>query len=119
MAPEMTVTSGKGTKRRMDYFGYESDSRRPLLIVEAKRPSDELPKPSGSARLTLDATKLSPDVAGVTRGALAIHIAKGLRKKAVLPKEWPKWLESLRDYVKSVKSQTGEYPLRVVLTNGE
>lgn len=119
MAPEMTVTSGKGTKRRMDYFGYESDSRRPLLIVEAKRPSDELPKPNQSARLTLDATKLSPDVAGITRGAVAIQIAKGLRKKTMLPKEWPKWLESLKDYVKSVKSQTGEYPLRVVLTNGE
>jgi hypothetical protein len=119
MVPEMTVTSGSGTKRRMDYFGYESDTRRPLLVVEAKRPSDELPKLSGGARLTLDATRPSTEVAEITQNVIASQIAKGLRKKTTLSREWPKWLDSLKDYVNSVKSQTGDYPLKVVITNGE
>jgi hypothetical protein len=89
MAPELTVTSGKGTKRRMDYFGYESDTRRPLLIVEAKRPSDELPNVNGKARLTLDPTKTSSDVTEITRNTIANLIAKGLRNKTKLPREWP------------------------------
>jgi hypothetical protein len=118
MAPEVTVTSGKGTKRRMDYFGYESDTRRPLLIVEAKRPSDELPSVSGRARLTLDPTKTSSEITEITRNTIANQIAKGLRNKTKLPRDWPKWLESLRDYIKSVKTETGEYPIRAVLTNG-
>jgi len=103
MLPEMTVKSLQGTKRRMDYFGYESSTYRPLLIVEAKRPSDKLPTPLGGAEAE----------------SVSSLIVKSLRGRAKLPWDWPDWLDSLRDYVRSVKAQMGAYPARAFLTNGD
>jgi hypothetical protein len=103
MIPEMSVKSGNKTQKRIDYFGYENDTNRPLLIVEAKRPTDTLPIPIG----------------GANGEPLSSLIAKGLRKEKKLPREWPDWLGSLRDYVNSVKAQTNVFPARAVLTNGE
>ena len=103
MLPEMTVKSLQGTKRRMDYFGYETSTYRPLLIVEAKRPSDILPIPPG----------------GVEAESISSLIVKSLRRRIKLPREWPDWLDSLKDYVRSVKAEMGAYPSRAVLTNGD
>ena len=103
MIPEMSVKSGSGTQKRIDYFGYESDTNRPLLIVEAKRPDDNLPIPIG----------------GANGEPLPSLIAKGLRKEKKLPRDWPDWLASLADYVNSIKAQTNTFPVRAVLTNGD
>jgi hypothetical protein len=103
MLPEMTVKSIQGTKRRMDYFGYERSTYRPLLIVEAKRPSDKLPTPPGGAEVE----------------SVSSLIVKSLRGRTKLPWDWSIWLDSLKDYVRSVKAQMGAYPARAVLTNGD
>lgn len=44
---------------------------------------------------------------------------KGLKKRLKLPKEWPEWLESLRNYAASINEQLGAWPVRLVLTNGK
>ena len=76
----------------------------PLLIVETKRPSAELP----------DAPWLRK---GRLKGSLAELLADGLRG-GPLPEKWQGWIDDLKDYVSSVRDQTSAVPERVIMTNG-
>src|SRR5207244_2528870 len=86
------------------YLGSDTDGDDPLLIVEAKRPSAELPI------LLHDASAMPVQDAEILR--------RGLRG-AELSGDWPKWLETMRDYIERVTARAGRPPRRVVLTSGE
>jgi hypothetical protein len=100
MIPEVQVDPATGVRRFMDYFGYEREVDQPLLIVEAKRPS-EFPRQSGGST--------EPSSAIVSGWLLRPDKAHG---------EWQKWIPSLRDYVVSVFMHTTAYPVRAVITDG-
>ena len=103
LLPETPVRSiQRRTVRFLDYLGFERAVDRPLVIIEVKRPSEQLPK--------LVKLADSPSYAEV--------ISRGLAG-GLLAAEWNKWLNDLADYVRSVTEQTGRTPRRVVLTNGK
>jgi hypothetical protein len=109
------VSVSSHTRRFLDYFGLEQDNGRPLLIVESKRPSSELPERSVS--LTNNNTSLRDSFAADPERGVAEIIARGLGGQSI-PGEWHEWLTTLRDYVCSVQQQSGHTPCRVVITNG-
>jgi hypothetical protein len=105
-----------GHRRFLDYFGFERESGSPLLIVEAKRPSLRLPfnensevPCTGHPASEVFARYLESKNTG---GNLSDWIESGLTQ------EWREYLETLRDYVRSV-ARTAAIPRRVVVTNGE
>jgi hypothetical protein len=100
MIPEAQVDALTGVRRYMDYLGYERNAQQPLLVVEAKRPSDFPVPPGGSAE------SLSEIVSG------------WLKKTNEAPEEWKKWIPSLRDYVLSVFERTEVLPIRAAITDG-
>jgi hypothetical protein len=106
LVPEAPIQSlEKGTVCFLDYLGFERDSTCPLLVVEAKRPSSILPR---LAKLSDDSRSPSyPEV-----------ISRGLMGERLL-REWPQWLSTLRDYIRSVHTKAAHAPKRVVLTNGD
>lgn len=105
LVPEVPVDKAdEGKTRFLDYLGVEvSDDCRPLMIVEAKRPSSGLPG------LVSDEKPASTYSEIVERG-LAGEALRG---------EWPKWLKALRDYVSLVLRRSEMVPERVVITNGD
>lgn len=106
LAPEIPVTSAeRGTRRFLDYFGFETSTLAPVLIVETKRPRSLLPQ------------RVLPMLGGELDSIGAV-ICAGIRDEA-LTGEWNKWLGTLRDYVGSVKKRTNHAPKRVVITNGD
>ena len=101
MIPEAQVDALTGVRRYMDYLGYERNVQQPLLVVEAKRPSDFPVPPGGSAE--------SPS-----------EIVSGwLEKPNEAPEDWKKWIPSLRDYVLSVFERTQIFPVRAAITDGD
>jgi hypothetical protein len=98
--PEAQVDPLTGARRYMDYFGYERTVQQPLLVVEAKRPS-EFPVPPG----------------GSTETASAI-VSGWIKKPNDAPGEWKKWIPSLREYVISVFEHTAVFPVRTAITDG-
>jgi hypothetical protein len=104
LVPEVPVGKGEeGKTRFLDYLGVDiSTDCDPLMIVEAKRHSSDLP------RLAL-AKKPASTYSEI--------VARGLAGET-LGGEWPKWLKALNDYISLVQSGTGVYPERVVITNG-
>ena len=106
LVPEAPIASlEKGTIRFLDYFGLERHTQRPLLVVETKRPSAQLPRlsrPSGDF--------LSPQLPEV--------ISRGLAGEPLVG-QWPEWLSTLRDYIRSVHARANQAPRRVLLTNGD
>jgi hypothetical protein len=103
LAPEISVESAeRGTKRFLDYLGFERETNRPLLLVETKRPRSLLPELAESA----------------DRPPHAEVLARGLRGEKLLA-DWSEWLKTLTDYVVSLLEVAGSVPLRVVMTNGE
>lgn len=105
LVPEAPIHSLlRETTRFLDYLGLERVTDRPLLIVETKRPSSELPK-----------------LAGESKGkAATVAEALSLSLKGESPSgSWGKWLDDLGDYVRSAAKKAGQYPRRAVLTNGE
>ena len=114
LLPEAVVKSVQsGHRRYLDYLGFEAETARPLLVVETKRPNSPLP------RLT--------DVAFASRADLSSQDIRLLLRQTLLDGlsgeqldgEWNEWLETLRDYVRSVYSATGSTPNRTVITSGE
>lgn len=105
LIPEVPVRSEeRGSIRFLDYLGFKrspnDEEHRPLLIVETKRPGAGLPH-----ALTPAAT-------------YSEIISRGLNRET-LSGEWNKWLNTLRDYVRSVHERTKHCPRRVVITNAE
>ncbi len=106
LVPEQALSSDQsGHTRFLDYLGFERETERPLLVVEAKRRLDLsfLKSPTKNV-----ATPVSP-VAALSRG-LSGEKLKG---------PWSEWLETLADYVHSVMIKTGVTPQRVMLTDGK
>ena len=116
LAPEVAVTSqASGTRRFLDYLGFERATQRPLLVVEAKRLNVPLPLLAGL-----------PDIASAPPSAVfsgdtllgdSAILSCGLGG-GKLSGDWSKWLRELKDYVRSVSVGGGEVPKRVVMTNG-
>jgi hypothetical protein len=103
LVPEAPLTSAeRGTRRRLDYLGLESNTYKPLLIIEAKRPGSSLPQ-------RIEPVPEDDGWPFVVRDGLCGTDLSG---------EWNEWLGTLRDYVRSVKEQTGCVPQRVAITNG-
>ena len=101
LVPEAPVRSQhRGTIRFLDYLGIEAETENPLLIVETKRPSAELPS-------TLKPAATYSEV-----------ICRGLAGEP-LSGEWNKWLLDLIDYLRSVYAHAQKVPRRVVITNGD
>ena len=113
LIPEATIQSTfEGTTRFLDYLGMEvgidEALKKALLIVETKRPSSSLPVPRNNEiiKKELIANSISKVLAGKSK-------VRGVTQ------EWQKWLQTLRDYVQSVKDQSQDAPKREVLTIGE
>ncbi len=109
VAVEVSVRPGGSRyKRRLDYFGYDSGDRRPLLVVETKTPSLGLPVTDGHA------TPTSHPLGGLIR-----EWASGRQNpKTRLNQDWEESLAQLRDYVVDVQERQGGLT-RAVLTNGD
>ncbi|MDA8397969.1 MAG: hypothetical protein M0Z29_09005 [Actinomycetota bacterium] len=106
LMPEMALRSlEKGTTRFLDYLGIERKTGAPLMVVETKRPSSALPMLRESSDM----------YARVNHSAI---VSQGLNGTG-LAYEWNKWLDTLRDYVRSVQVQAGRTPARAVITNGD
>jgi hypothetical protein len=101
MIPEAQIDPATGARRFMDYFGYEREVHRPLLVVEAKRPS-KFPIPPGGSTETASAT-----------------VSEWLKQPDQAPGHWGMWIPSLQEYVISVFDRTGEFPARAVITDGD
>jgi hypothetical protein len=110
LVPEAPVSSlERGTRRFFDYLGLESDTLRPLLIVEAKRPRSSLPQKVDS---------VSEPEHDLSIHILPFTICEGIAGARLID-EWNEWLTTLGDYVRSADRQAGEVPSRVVITNGD
>jgi len=91
----------RGTTRFLDYLGLEHKTNAPLLIVETKRPSSELPRLKNPRNSTPEEI-----------------VSQGLRGMA-LTGGWSKWFNDIKDYVRVVHQQTNRVPKRVIVTNGD
>lgn len=109
LVPEVQVSSvARGTRRFLDYLGLESDTDRPLVIVETKRPRARLPQRTSQ--------RPKAEYASAAEHLL-LTIRDGL-EGVPLGGEWNKWLDDIRDYVRSVHVRMDSAPQRVVITNG-
>jgi hypothetical protein len=101
MIPEAQVDPPGRDRRFLDYFGYERQVDRPLLLVEAKRPST-FPIPPGGSTQTASET-----------------VSQWLKDPQNAPPEWKKWLPSLQNYVVSIFERTNTFPIRAAITDGD
>jgi len=95
-----------GNRRRLDYLGTESNTVRPLLVVEAKRPS--APRPEANR----NHDRSRPEILANALTRLKENPGKDLD----LTKSWDEWIRTLHDYIKSLP---GVLPVKVAMTNGE
>ena len=114
-ARAVRVRAGKEEhKRRLDYLGYDTNTDRPLLIVEAKRPNLQLP--SAQAPLALpDAHPSASLIAGgldTLRGNTAVS-------QPSLTSAWMNVLSQVSQYCQSVAMASDGWPPRAAITNGE
>lgn len=104
LIPEAAIASeSRGTRRFLDYLGIEKNTDKPLLVVETKRPNSLPPAIKKSIRHDNDFSSV---------------ICAGLGGEELVG-EWNDWLNTLRDYVRSVRRRVNYAPERVVLTNGD
>jgi hypothetical protein len=101
MIPEAQVDPATGARRFMDYLGYEHAVEEPLLVLEAKRPT-EFPMGANGSMETASAV-----------------MAKWLAQPDTAQASWSEWLPSLKDYVRSVALRTGRFPVRAAITDGD
>lgn len=120
LLPEVAVRSqASGTRRFLDYLGIERETNKPLLIVEAKRPSSALPVLATLPDIPTKGPRPVPVQGAIpVMGTDSVVISRGLAGNP-LSGDWFQWLQDLRDYVRSVNAKTGDVPKRVVITNGE
>jgi hypothetical protein len=120
LVPEVAVRSEEVERRRfLDYLGFEWSTQRPLVVVETKRPGSDLPsitKPAGPGQWSTLQPDVDPTPQEVRRASARI-IARGLSGD-LLSGPWPEWLDTLRDYIRSVRANVGRVPQRVILTDG-
>lgn len=96
LIPEAPVESlEKGTRRFLDYFGLSLTTRKPLIVIEAKRPYLQLPSDNN----------------------LPERITAGIKGDSI-GSEWNEILSTLGDYIHSTAVHYSYAPLRAVITNG-
>ena len=95
-------------RRRLDYLGTETDTLRPLLVVEAKRPNAPLPRPAKGGGGG-DAFRYQ-DLLAAALSALKLDAGASLN----LQRSWEEWIQTLFDYVMSLPAA----PVKVAMTNG-
>jgi len=106
LVEEMPIRSHqRNTIRSLDYLGIERETQKPLLLVETKRPSADLPRLVDFNSSSLEEEPLSA-------------ISRGLKGER-LQGEWSDWLSTIGDYVRSLEHKSGDVPRRVLVTNGE
>lgn len=105
-----------GHRRFLDYFGFEKHSESPLLVVEAKRPSLDLPA-NGGGETHFSSHPASALFAGYLQARHASREASD-KLKSILTEEWRGYLDDLRDYIRSVANAIAT-PRRAIITNGE
>ncbi|MHB8386396.1 MAG: hypothetical protein ACYDAT_08105 [Metallibacterium sp.] len=106
LVPEVALQSSEnGTTRFLDYLGIERQTGVPLLVVETKRPSAELPRLRDPSNV----------YAEVNYSAIVSQGLNGTK----LAYDWNKWLATLRDYVRSVQAMADRTPARAIITNGD
>ena len=91
-------------RRRLDYHGRDNVEGRSLLVVEAKRPDVDLPRPKTGSVEELLARSLSR--------------IKG-KSPPPVSAAWREILKSAIDYAKRVMERFGEAPKTFAITNGE
>jgi len=109
LAVEVSVKPGGSRyKRRLDYFGFDSGDRRPLLVVETKNPSLDLPVTDRHAM------PVSHPLSELIRA----WAAGRQNPETSLNQDWDEALSQLRDYVTDVHQRGGGLA-RALLTNGD
>jgi hypothetical protein len=105
LIPEAPIQSLEhGTRRFLDYFGLTTTTQKPLILIEAKRPSLKLPS---------DSNPIDSDLPeNISR-----RIAEGLKGESI-GEEWGEILQTMKDYINSVTIHFSYSPLRAVITNG-
>lgn len=100
-------------RKRLDYFGYECDTERPLLVLEAKR---------GSTRLPAERTSTSEPDRHPTGTAVSVYLDA---TRAEIPSSygqllvgWQKILNQARGYARGVFGRSGLWPKCVAISNG-
>jgi hypothetical protein len=104
---EDPVDAGSEQERRrfLDYHGRSSASGQSLLVIEAKRPRENLP-PASRAEMP----------AAFCDAITRFHTGK---RSSKVSQAWNDWIASLIDYATRAGKQTGRVPFRVAITNGE
>jgi hypothetical protein len=114
--PEVSVESLQTrTVRRMDYLGVQCDTERPLLNIEAKRPS---PLPRGvdwNGGAPSNAIK-QDFVEKVSRAM--VHVRSNRPQDSDIGSDWWDSLATLRDYARSVHARVGSAPRRSAMSDG-
>ncbi len=105
------LSEARGTRRFLDYFGfeYENDNVVPHLLVEAKHPDCLIPVISNSVDVDNHPFK---------REAVCYLHHPELSAEC-LNREWKEYLDTLRDYCRSVHNQLSKVPRKVLMTNGK
>jgi len=116
LVPEVTVESlERRTARRMDYLGVQSGTDRPLLDLEAKRPS---PLPG---KLVLSdappSTSFKQEFVETVSQAMP-SVRDGRPQDSKIGADWCESLSALRDYARSVHARVGSAPRRSVISDG-
>ncbi len=99
-------------RRRMDYLGYSRETDRPLVVIEAKRPSVQLP--GASSPISLPEAHPVGEIIAKT----LTHIRDGKSVPRGVGGVWKEALEQVGRYCRTVFETRGEWPSRAVLTNG-
>ena len=89
-----------GSRRFMDYLGYENGVDEPLLVVEAKRPTD-FPIPANGSMETASAL-----------------VAKWLADPTSAPGLWNKWLASSQGLCSISRTSHGSISSTTAITDG-
>ncbi|GAB6165938.1 hypothetical protein JCM19992_19380 [Thermostilla marina] len=110
------LSAETGHRRFLDYLGYEQQSGRPLLIVEAKRPSLSLPSVNNHGGHP--AHHPAADMIQTFCGDMKSGARQSSSSRPQLTQQWQKYLRDLRDYFCSAAAQAGGVK-RLVITNGE
>jgi hypothetical protein len=105
LVPESPVYSEDRARIRfLDYLGFEArNPQKPLLIVEAKRPSSSLPRTKASVGLS------EPPIQALLSGLGGADMIE----------DWSSWISTARDYVRSIAARSHYIPKRLVVTNGD
>ena len=106
LASEVGVRSQQyRTKRFLDYLGFDRETKRPLLLVEAKRPEFQLPVTKGAGP-----TPFGHPVAELLTQYLSKRSSGGQKSGLKnLTKEWMEHADTLKDYIRSIYAEIKSY----------